>query len=261
MKKQSAFLAAAIAALSGAVIAQTRERPDPQEVQAELERKAVRIPRAPLAAALRTSETARSDRARIVRRRANMEELRATIEEARARDAAEAVAIEDLSAVRSAPAPRAGIRAASARSLQIADASEAERVRVPLLLPASPALQNRFRIYGMENVYTATAPIDRSADLSISGTCNRVVGGDPDMVEFRKRLALQPRRLTAIRADYYMSRNDFGVDLSFSRFGCGYVMTIECANPADDVRCAEDDFISELADAMILANPELAGGE
>jgi hypothetical protein len=38
-------------------------------------------------------------------------------------------------------------------------------------------------------------------------------------------------------------------------------MTIECGDPAADARCAADDYITGLADSMILANPELAGGE
>ena len=113
----------------------------------------------------------------------------------------------------------------------------------------------------MRNVYTATADIDAEASFSMTGTCNRVIGGDPDVVAFRKRLAEAPRRLPGTNAEYHISRNDFGVDLSFSKFGCGYVMTIECGDPSEDARCSGDDYITRLAQSLILANPELAEGE
>ena len=136
---------------------------------------------------------------------------------------------------------------------------EVDRVLAPVLLPAHPDLRDKVKVYGMRNAYTATAEIDANANLSMSGTCNRVIGGDPNVAAFRKRLSERPRRLPGTGAAYYISRNDFGVDLSFSKFGCGYVMTIECGDPASDPRCSDDDYITNLADSLILANPALAG--
>ncbi|MAW79769.1 MAG: hypothetical protein CMI63_05990 [Parvularcula sp.] len=282
--KKLLIAAASLAALSGGIVhaqsqsddtpaeARVSEEeaaqnpPDPRLIAEELRAKARRIPRRNLAAALRAASDERDDRARTISRRPDLEALREDLRRTEAEDEERNVsAIRDLSsqtfaaAPSEAPPPPPGIRAVSAERLRSADAEEVARASIPVLLPAE--LRDRMKVYGMENVYTATARIDAEARLLISGTCNRVVGGDPDVVAFRKRIAQQPRRLEGTRASYQMSRNDFGVDLSFSKFGCGYVMTVECGDPGADPRCAADDYVTGLAQSMILANPELAGGE
>lgn len=276
MKKLLIATAGAAVLASGLVYAQTQSEervseeeaaqnpPDPRAVAEELRAKAKRIPRRNLAAALRAARDERDDRARTIRARPNLDALRDDLKRTEAEDSERNVsAIRDLSNQSFAAAPRdtppPGIRAMSAERLRTADPKEIERARLPVLLPA--ALRDRMKIYGMENVYTATARIDAEARLLISGTCNRVVGGAPETVAFRKRIAERPRRLEGTGASYQISRNDFGVDLSFSKFGCGYVMTIECGDPGADPRCTADDYITDLAQSMILANPELAGGE
>jgi len=280
-------LAAALAVVGGVVSAQTQDQaedeaaqreapreeirrtpPDPEEIRKALQEKAKRIPRRGLAAALRAASDERANRAETIKRPPNLLELREDLKRAEASDAERPNLRDQLSttqALRTAPPnapPPPGIRAMSAKNLNSADEEEVNRVRIPVLIPADPAVRDRIKVYGMENVYTATAIIDSEATLSITGTCNRVVGGDPDIVAFRKRLAEGPPRLAGTGAAYHISRNDFGVDLSFSKFGCGYVMTIECGDPSTDQRCSGDDYIAGLADSMILANPDLAtGGE
>lgn len=283
--KKLLIAAASIAALSGGIVlaqTQTEEQsdsrtseeeaaqnpPDPRVIAEELRAKAKRIPRRNLAAALRAARDDRDDRARTIVSRPNLDALRADLRRTEAedseREAAETRSLSDQSFTAAPrqttpPPPPPGIRAMSAERLRTAEAAEVERARIPVLLPAE--LRDRMKIYGMENIYTATARIDARAQLSISGTCNRVVGGAPETIAFRKRIAEGPRRLAGTGASYQISRNDFGVDLSFSKFGCGYVMTIECGDPGADPRCAADDYITGLAQSMILANPELAGGE
>ncbi|WP_375201441.1 hypothetical protein [Hyphococcus sp.] len=283
--KKLLIAAASVAALSGGIVlaqTQTEEQsdsrtseeeaaqnpPDPRIIAEELRAKAKRIPRRNLAAALRAARDDRDDRARTIVARPNLDALRADLRRTEAedseREAAETRSLSDQSFTAAPrqttpPPPPPGIRAMSAGRLRTAEAAEVERARIPVLLPAE--LRDRMKIYGMENIYTATARIDARAQLSISGTCNRVVGGAPETIAFRKRIAEGPRRLAGTGASYQISRNDFGVDLSFSKFGCGYVMTIECGDPGADPRCAADDYITGLAQSMILANPELAGGE
>lgn len=244
-----------------------RTPPDPEALREALKEKAQRIPRRGLAAALRAARDERDNRAETIRRAPNLVELRADLQRTEAEDAERPSLREQLSAtqaLRTAPVsaapPPPGIRAMAASELRNADEEEVARARIPVLIPADPSVRDRIKVYGMENVYTATAVIDAEATLSITGTCNRVVGGDPDVVEFRKRLAEKPRRLDGTGAAYHISRNDFGVDLSFSKFGCGYVMTIECGDPSADERCSGDEYVTTLADSMILANPGLASG-
>ena len=248
----------------GVVAAQERTPPDPQAVQAALREKAQRIPRRGLASALRAAADNRDARAQTIAGKPDLaalrEDLRLSSEaDAQRGDQTSMTASRSLAAA--PPAPPPGIRAMAAERLRRTAPAEIDRALIPVLIPAAAEVRDAVRIYGMENVYTATARIDAEAALSISGTCNRVVGGAPDTIAFRKRLAEQPRRLGGTNAAYFISRNDFGADLSFSKFGCGYVMTVECGDPAADARCAGDDYLMALADSMILANPELAGGE
>lgn len=257
-----------VAQTQGSEITAAQTAPEGEALQQSLREKAKRIPARNLAAALRAARDERDVRAQTVERRANLEELRADLARTAAEDQQrpslrqqDFSSAQALTTARPAPPPPPGIRPLAASRLQNAEEQEVARVRIPVLIPADPAIRNRVKVYGMENVYTATAVIDAEASFTLSGTCNRVVGGDPDVVAFRKRLAEGPRRLTGAGAAYQISRNDFGVDLSFSKFGCGYVMTIECGDPAADPRCAQDDYVTGLADSMILANPELAGGE
>ena len=287
MMNRIVTLAAALSALAVAtvsVLAQSIADNDGDALQRSLKERALRLPaRAREAVAAR--ETApRAALARTVAGRPDLAALRADLSATREADAERRRRLlngiagpqvtgpqvterqvagrqgEGANAGEGA-APPPGLRALVAERLANVERSEIERVRVPVLIPAHPDIRDRIRVYGMENVYTATAEIDPNAALSITGTCNRVIGGDPDVAAFRKRLAAGPSPRTALGAAYHISRNDFGVDLSFSRFGCGYVMTVECSSPADDVRCAGDGYISALAGSMILANPELAEGE
>ncbi len=253
-----------IATASG-VQAQTQSTQDGQAVQRALEEKAMRIPANELAAALSSSRDGRSHRARIVRRlpdwAAVRAELRRTAEEDEERNAnQETKTSPTLQRRLKLPPPPPGLRSFAADKLPRTDSAEVDIITIPVLAPAHPDVRNKLKVYGQKNTYTAVGDIDHDASLSISGACNRVIGGAPDTVNFRKRIAKGPPRLLGLRANYHISHNDFGVDLSFSKFGCGYVITIECGAPDDDDRCAQDTYITMVAGSMILINPALAGG-
>ncbi len=262
------LLAGAGLIAASAAIAQSDNEDRGEELQRELEDRAIRVPIAPPGAADEAAETQRARSApapravpsQLVRRPPNWSEVREDLQDARERDTAEAAQEapqQTQDPTRALPPPsKPGLRAAAQDMRAKLQQAEVDRVLIPLLIPA--ALRDEIKIYGMRNVYTATTGLDQNASISISGSCNRIIGGDPDVVEARRRLAEAPPRLPGLGADYYISRNDFGVDLSFSKFGCGYVMTIECNNPSADPRCAADEYITELADSMVLANPELA---
>ena len=241
-------------------------------VQRSLEEKAVRIPASDLAAALKAAESGESERrTRTLPPKpdwgAVREDLDETAREDRTNRDTDPTTGQTTAPIRgpadrlgTPPPPPPGLRALTADRLQNVERAEVDRVQIPVLAPAHPDVRNKLKVYGLENAYTAAAAIDVNANLSISGACHRVIGGDRDVVEFRKRITKGPPRLAGIRANYFITRNDFGVDLSFSKFNCGYVMTIECDNPADDERCSGDAYISGLADSMLLINAERAGG-
>lgn len=269
MQKKLYWLGAGLVLFAaGAAIAQTRDD-NGDAVQRELEEKAVRIPLREQAETVRATADARAAQARSVQRGPNLEAIRTDLARTQAEDAERNTGqTSEIPTTRAPTAilrqgppqpPPPGLRILTADRLGNVDQEEVDRARVPVLLPAHPDLRDKLKLYGMRNVYTATAEIDANANFSMSGTCNRVIGGDPNVAAFRKRLAEKPRRLPGTGAEFHISRNDYGVDLSFSKFGCGYVMTIECGDPAADPRCSADDYITNLADSLILANPELAG--
>ena len=248
-------------ALIGAGFSVAQDAPDPETIQRDLEERAIRIPARDLAAALSTRGAGAADRVQLIERAPDMTALRAALDAARAEDTRQSPASGEILSDAPPPPPRPGLRIIERARLANVDSAEVDRVFVPLLLPAEPSLRQRFSVYGMRNIYTATAAIDAFASLSISGTCNRVIGGDPAMVASRKRLAEGSPRLSGLGADYHISRNDFGAELSFSKFGCGYVMSVECNDPQSDARCNGDEYLTALADSMIIANPEIAEGE
>ena len=238
------------------------------DAESALRAKAVRIPARDLTSALRASQDGRSSRANTVQRGPNLEAMRENLKRTREADSEREAASANDNSARAViaarpqrPRPLPGLRAMASDRMATAERAEIARVLVPLLLPADPAIRDNVKIYGMQNIYTATATLDTHSSFSMSGTCNRVIGGDPKTAAFRKRLSANPKRLPNTGDEYHISRNDFGVDLSFSKFGCGYVITIECNDPGSDARCAGDDYVTKLAQSLLLANPELAGGE
>ncbi len=255
--------------MAGSVVyAQNTTATDNDALQASLEAKAQRIPASDLAAALSAGDGGRSDRARMVRVRPDWAAVRADLQRTTAEDAERDTTNENeirtLPTRRlpqlQGPPPPPGLRAFAASRLPRVTQGEVDVVTIPVMVPAHPDIRDKIKLYGQENTYTAAGDIDQDAQFSMSGACDRVVGGAPSLVDLRRRLAEGPPRLAGIRADYHISRNEFGVDLSFSKFGCGYVITVECSDPESDERCTDDRYPTLIARSMILINPERAAG-
>ena len=242
---------------------QTQGETEGEALQRELEEKAIRIPESGLAAALKAREDGRSERALTERRLPDWEEVREELARTSDEDATRDTTTQNNEIILSAPnallPPPPGIRAFAAERLPRTDRPEVDRVAMPVLAPAHPDIRNKIKVYGLDNAYTASAAIDQGANLSISGTCDRVIGGPPPVKDVRRRLALARPILSGILAPFDISRSEFSTDLSFSKFGCGYVISIECTNTANDTRCSGDDYIMMMARSMLLINPERAG--
>ena len=239
--------------------------PEGAALQRSLEQRALRIPASDLAAALSAAKDGRTNRARVLPSRPDWAAVRAELQRTADEDAAreeEPEAQEETKTRRLRPPPPPGLRAFVAKRLPKVDQAESDRVRIPVLAPAHPDVRDKLKLYGLEHSYTATAPIDDQANLSISGSCSKVIGGAPGTIAFRRQLFKnRPRLLPGLRSNYLISRNDYGVDLSFSLFSCGYVLTLECQDIDKDERCAKDDYITTLAKSMLLVNPERAEEE
>ena len=237
------------------------------ELQRELEAKAVRIPRSGLAAALSAPSDGRSTKETTRRFRPDWDAVREDLD----RTAAEDRDSQDPSDAPTRPTgeirrlpgplpPRPGLRARAPEQMQRVARAEVDGVTIPVLAPADPTVRDRLKMYGQPNAFTASGAIDAGAMVSISGACDRVVGGAPPVRDLRRRLSERLPRLQGIRADYQISRSEFSTDLAFAKFGCGYVISIECADAYTDERCTGDEYITKLAQSMWVLNAERAGG-
>ena len=122
------------------------------------------------------------------------------------------------------------------------------QTRLPVLIPTENALaldgDRDALLFPEENFYT----------LSIS---------TPDiLVEvFSTRLthASAPgrdtsRQLQAVDEDgYSFAQTEFGLELSFNRYGAAYSVSVECAKPDTDARCIRDDYVRQVAGSLLIA--------
>ena len=251
--KKSALIGGALCAglISLAAYAQTRSepspRPDPQALQEKLRAAAETRPR------LRPPPVGRPAQ-RVVRSRINWAEAKEIIEATRQRDARSQATTAAV--IQRGP----GVRAMSPRQLKNVRPPEVDRVLMPVLIPSAPGIAETVQVFGQPNAYSAIARITDGPSLRISGSRNKVVVGD--LRSARERITAMRKReamLPGMDTPYLISRSDSSTDISFSKFGCGYVLSLMCDDP-DDPRCAEDDYIVDLASNLVLLN-ENAGDD
>jgi hypothetical protein len=126
-------------------------------------------------------------------------------------------------------------------------AGMAARLTLPLVLPGEEALFEKLRLYTThDHQYAATAAED-GALIELMGS--RISAVAPaEAAE-----ALAPLRLSADRArGYRIERTDYGVDITFNRFGAVYNISILCDNPYKDDRCTKDDYAVQLMESTIV---------
>ena len=67
--------------------------------------------------------------------------------------------------------------------------------------------------------------------------------------------------LPGLDVPYLITRSELSTDLSFSKYGAGYVLSLMCDDPDGDDRCAKDDFIVALASNLSVLNADAGGGQ
>lgn len=158
-------------------------------------------------------------------------------------------------------APQPGLRAVNPQRLPLIAPAEVDRVLIPVLAPATAEIAASLRVIGQDDAYTAVATAADGVAVRMSGARKRLVlpprAAPPDRL---RRLKAQTRTLTGLETEYVVTRSDSSTDLSFSKFGVGYVLSLICDDP-DDLRCAQDAYIVALAEAMVLLNPDRMGGD
>ncbi len=184
------------------------------------------------------------------------EAVRGVMRETRERDRVFAPQGQSSLAAATGAAQRpAGLRALSPDQLGRVDAREVAQTRLPLLAPATAETAPTLRVSARENAFAALADLPGGASIELLGTRLRVVGGGENVVRMRQaqRRRFQAR-LAGLDAPYVISRHEEGVDLSFSKFGASYLVTVYCPKPDEDARCAKDDFVLSVVQNLAILN-------
>lgn len=154
-----------------------------------------------------------------------------------------------------------GMRATSADRFRSVRAVEVNRAEVPVLAPEGDRIAATLKIYAQGDSYSATAEAADGVAMRMSGTKKKLVLGGATAARAKfSAMRREQRTLASVNAPYLITRSESATDLSFAKFGAGYVLSLMCDEPDTDVRCTGDDFIVGLASNLMLLNPE-AGGE
>ena len=119
---------------------------------------------------------------------------------------------------------------------------------VPVLLPDQDELLNTALISIGDYFYAASMD-EEGVSVLVTGASRVVrVPGTPDPPSFGDH-------------ELTLSRSEGIVDLSFKAYGVYYDVSIECFDPFDDPRCAQDAYMLDVADGLLLAAADNARRE
>lgn len=133
--------------------------------------------------------------------------------------------------------------------------SSLTKTSVPVLLPAEKILGDegayeRASFIAQERWYSFSFASDDGLSLELRGVsaarAHRGVAGEAGAPMDEEKN--DPEEPTLGRAHGI-------VDLAFSRFGAGYALQVECADPAADARCVDDEFIFAVFESLALIEP------
>lgn len=154
-----------------------------------------------------------------------------------------------------------GLRASGADRFKLVRAVEINRAAVPVLAPEGERIAATLKVYSQGDSYSALAEVAPGVAMRMSGAKKKLVLGDAKAARAKfSALRAEQRTLPSLEVPYIITRSDSATDLSFAKFGAGYVLSLMCDEPETDARCLGDDFIVALASNLLLLNPE-AGGE
>lgn len=183
----------------------------------------------------------------------NWTEMRTAVAVTAAREAAAGQSIT------TAPGGTAGIRAAAPERLKNVVTREVNVTRLPVLAPDTARVRATLKVYSLGSSYSATAEVEDGVAMRMSGTRKKLVVGDLKSARSRiTAMRAEEKSLPGLDVPYIVARSDNSTDLSFAKFGAGYVLSLMCDDPSD-ARCAEDGFIVALASNLILLNSEAEG--
>lgn len=126
-----------------------------------------------------------------------------------------------------------------------------DQITIPVLLPSEPALAEHLRIFPNEAHYAVSSTGQGGMAFHMTGH-----GKAFDLMPAAVRRLPHADLRARIPGDgIVIEHTEFGLDASFNRFGAAYSISLECADPVGDKRCADDAFIRGLVARLIVVIP------
>ena len=136
------------------------------------------------------------------------------------------------------------------RPRQMLIAADAPRPSLPMLLPFEPTLAAAAtHVFPRPDSYAASMRIGDIA-VEVHGERRAFVLGEKDPMARLMALKQRTGLLAGKEVPFSLEKTEGGFDLTFSRFGGAYLVSIKCAKPETDERCVKEDFIRELGQRM-----------
>ncbi|MHC2618009.1 hypothetical protein ACVIW2_000040 [Bradyrhizobium huanghuaihaiense] len=145
----------------------------------------------------------------------------------------------DWNAVRADMESGAAAQHDALRSFRAANTGNLDAINVPVLVPGIGPVRAAPEIKGQKTAYAAVYSLP-AATLSVQGSSVSLVPPNPETFA----------AASGSSAGRVFDRNDDGADLSFTRYGAAYVLSLSCARP-DDERCTNQAFLNGVADSLI----------
>lgn len=129
-------------------------------------------------------------------------------------------------------------------SLRSSGAQKFDDCRMPILLPTLDNLHITAAVYPQSHFYTAF--------INQEGYTNEIVGTRIAR-EFASRGSMARAMVGALGGDddnVIITRTEYGLDLSLSRFGVAYSVSILCEKPDEDEHCTDEDYVRKLVKSL-----------
>ena len=129
------------------------------------------------------------------------------------------------------------------------------RTRLPVLIPTERALglggERDAMLFPEENFYTLSIS---APDILVEVFSTRLTHASAPEADTQ-------RQLQAVDGDgYSFAQTEFGLELSFNRYGAAYSVSVECAEPDTDTRCIGQDYVRQVAASLLIAAGRPARG-
>ena len=132
---------------------------------------------------------------------------------------------------------------------------QAKAVDAPVLMPSAFMDVGRAEMVPGKRAYTMRTQFTDVSKGYISGSCAIVQSDAAGRIGKSIDAASNPKnRLQTLQTEFSIEASEIGTELSFTKFGCAYTLTLICDADASDARCVQPEQLAAMADRMLLAN-------